>query len=177
MNSSLWRVSSSVNKLLTKKGDLLLLNAGKLTVARRLQATVAATVATRSANKKIGIWLAGCSGMVAGAVALGGVTRLTESGLSMTDWRLIKDMVPPKNEEEWIAEFEKYKEYPEYKYLNKDREMTLSQFKFIFFMEWAHRMWGRATGMVFLVPAAYFLSKGKLDLYGQGIIFYKRRNF
>jgi cytochrome c oxidase assembly protein subunit 15 len=90
--------------------------------------------------KRIGIWLAGCSGMVAGAVVLGGVTRLTESGLSMVDWRLIKDMVPPKSEQEWTDEFEKYKQFPEWKYLN--REMTLSEFKFIFYMEWGHRMWG-----------------------------------
>ncbi len=162
MNTVLWRVGLNVNKF-AKKSDSLVFKTGRLTVAKRFQATVTISAeanAAKSINKKIGIWLAGCSGMVAGAVALGGVTRLTESGLSMTDWQLIKDMVPPKNEEEWIQEFDKYKSFPEYKYLNKDREMTLSQFKFIFFMEWAHRMWGRATGMVFLVPAAYFLSKG-----------------
>lgn len=98
--------------------------------------------------------------MVAGAVVLGGVTRLTESGLSMVDWRLIKDMVPPKNEEEWLAEFEKYKQFPEWKYLNKDRQMSLNEFKFIFYMEWSHRMWGRLTGLVFFLPAAYFWKKG-----------------
>lgn len=59
-----------------------------------------------------------------------------------------------------IKYFNRYKTYPEYKYVNKDREMTLSDFKFIFYMEWGHRMWGRATGIVFLVPALYFLSKG-----------------
>ena len=78
----------------------------------------------------------------------------------MVDWRLIKDMIPPKNEEEWQAEFDKYKEYPEWKYTNKDRNMTLNQFKFIFYMEWGHRMWGRALGLVFLIPAAYFWRKG-----------------
>jgi heme a synthase len=119
-----------------------------------------AVSSTTNKNKVIGLWLAGCSVMVSGAVVLGGVTRLTESGLSMVDWKLIKDMVPPKNEQEWIEEFERYKQYPEYKYLNKDREMTLNDFKFIFYMEWGHRMWGRATGVVFLLPAVYFLSKG-----------------
>lgn len=113
-----------------------------------------------SSRKKVGAWLAVCSGMVAGAVVLGGVTRLTESGLSMVDWRLIKDMVPPKNDQEWEAEFEKYKQFPEWKYLNKDREMTLSQFKFIFYMEWSHRMWGRLIGLAFFLPAAYFWKKG-----------------
>ena len=112
-------------------------------------------------SRRVGIWLAGCSGMVAGAVVLGGVTRLTESGLSMVDWRLIKDMVPPKNEHEWLEEFERYKSYPEYKYVNKERgEMTLADFKFIFYMEWSHRMWGRAVGLVYLLPAAYFWSRG-----------------
>jgi heme a synthase len=78
----------------------------------------------------------------------------------MVDWRLIKDMIPPKNEEEWQAEFDKYKEYPEWKYTNKDRNMTLSEFKFIFYMEYGHRMWGRAVGLCFLLPAAYFWQKG-----------------
>lgn len=166
MNSALWRVSQNINKFARKNDSLLLVHlrsTNKSLITKRFQATVttqAVSTATRSANKNIGIWLAGCSGMVAGAVALGGVTRLTESGLSMVDWKLIKDMVPPKNEQEWEEEFAKYKEYPEYKYLNKDREMTLNDFKFIFYMEWGHRMWGRLTGMVFLVPAAYFLSKG-----------------
>lgn len=78
----------------------------------------------------------------------------------MVDWRLIKDMVPPKNEQEWIDEFEKYKEFPEWKYHNKDRNMTLSEFKFIYYMEYAHRMWGRAIGLAFFIPAAIFWKKG-----------------
>jgi cytochrome c oxidase assembly protein subunit 15 len=78
----------------------------------------------------------------------------------MVDWRLIKDMVPPKNQQEWEEEFERYKQYPEWKYLNKDRQMSLNEFKFIFYMEWGHRMWGRMTGVLFLLPAAYFWKKG-----------------
>lgn len=171
MSSTLWRLSSSVSKFAIKNDKLLLsqVKNGNRSAVKRFTSTQVATpvveATTKSINKKIGIWLAGCSGMVAGAVVLGGVTRLTESGLSMVDWKLIKDMIPPKNEEEWIQEFEKYKEYPEYKYLNKEREMTLNQFKFIFYMEWSHRMWGRATGLVFFIPAAYFLSKGRFFLY------------
>lgn len=118
------------------------------------------TTQTSSGSKIVGYWLAGCSVMVAGAVVLGGVTRLTESGLSMVDWRLIKDMVPPKNEQEWLDEFEKYKQYPEWKYHNKHREMGLQDFKFIFYMEWAHRMWGRSIGLAFFIPAAIFWRKG-----------------
>jgi len=117
-------------------------------------------VEVKNGHKIVGYWLGGCSIMVAGAVVLGGVTRLTESGLSMVDWRLIKDMLPPKNQQEWIDEFEKYKEFPEWKYHNKDRNMSLADFKFIYYMEYAHRMWGRAIGLAFLIPAAVFWKKG-----------------
>lgn len=168
MNSSLWRLGSSVHRYTLKNNSSLFrqIKATDKSLIKRFQVTFAKEAVSivnpsaKNVNKKIGLWLAGCSGMVVGAVVLGGVTRLTESGLSMVDWKLIKDMIPPKNEEEWIQEFEKYKEYPEYKYVNKERDMTLNEFKFIFYMEWGHRMWGRATGIVFLLPAAYFLSKG-----------------
>ncbi|KAH9520117.1 Cytochrome c oxidase assembly protein cox15 [Bulinus truncatus] len=126
------------------------------------------------AQKIVGGWLIGCAGMCFGAVILGGVTRLTESGLSMVDWKLLKDMKLPKSEAHWMEEFERYKQFPEYKYMSNAKEMTLSDFKFIYFMEWAHRMWGRTTGMVFLLPALYFLRKGwiskalkpRLAIYG-----------
>ncbi|XP_076104618.1 heme A synthase COX15-like [Mytilus galloprovincialis] len=112
------------------------------------------------AQKIVGGWLIGCAGMCFGAVILGGVTRLTESGLSMVDWRLLKDMKPPQNLQEWEEEFEKYKQFPEYKYVNAQHEMSLSDFKFIFYMEYGHRMWGRLIGLAFLLPGAYFLKKG-----------------
>lgn len=167
----LCRASLKLNQLGTNKNSSFILdkfknlNKSLKNVTFKTNTTTAATAAvskagTSYANKAIGYWLAGCSGMVAGAVVLGGVTRLTESGLSMVEWRLIKDMLPPKNEQEWIEEFEKYKNYPEYKMLNQHRDMTLEDFKFIFYMEWGHRMWGRTTGLVFFLPAAYFLSKG-----------------
>ncbi|GFR86766.1 cytochrome c oxidase assembly protein COX15-like protein [Elysia marginata] len=127
----------------------------------RRAATVANPVEiSAQAQKIVGTWLVGCAGMCFGAVILGGVTRLTESGLSMVDWRLIKDMKPPGSEKEWIEEFERYKQFPEYQQMSNQKEMTLSDFKFIFYMEWGHRMWGRTTGMVFLLPAFYFLRKG-----------------
>ncbi|XP_041368835.1 cytochrome c oxidase assembly protein COX15 homolog [Gigantopelta aegis] len=112
------------------------------------------------AQKIVGWWLMGCAVMCFGAVVLGGVTRLTESGLSMVDWRLIKDMRPPRNEQEWEEEFENYKKFPEYQYFSSRREVTLSDFKFIFYMEWFHRLWGRTTGLVFALPAIFFWKKG-----------------
>ncbi|KAK3780862.1 hypothetical protein RRG08_019813 [Elysia crispata] len=127
----------------------------------RKAGTVSNTVGiSAQAQKIVGTWLVGCAGMCFGAVILGGVTRLTESGLSMVDWQLVKDMKPPGSEAEWIAEFERYKQFPEYQQISNQKEMTLSDFKFIFYMEWGHRMWGRTTGMVFLLPALYFLRKG-----------------
>ncbi|KRT84831.1 hypothetical protein AMK59_253 [Oryctes borbonicus] len=111
-------------------------------------------------RKAVGYWLLTCSGMVFGAVVLGGVTRLTESGLSMVTWKLLGEKMP-KTEEEWITEFKKYQQYPEFKI--KNREMTLSEFKYIWYMEYGHRMWGRAIGAVFLIPAAIFWSRGMFN--------------
>ncbi|XP_073239500.1 heme A synthase COX15-like [Porites lutea] len=105
-----------------------------------------------------GYWMIGCAGMVIGSVVLGGVTRLTESGLSMVDWHLIKGMKPPRTQEEWEREFAKYQTYPEYKYANQG--ISLTEFKWIWYMEYAHRMWGRLVGAVFYLPAAYFWYKG-----------------
>ncbi|KQJ98805.1 cytochrome c oxidase assembly protein COX15 [Brachypodium distachyon] len=109
------------------------------------------------AQKAVGIWLFGCAAWVFSMVILGGVTRLTRSGLSMTDWKFAGGL-PPMSEEEWLLEFEKYKQSPEYARVNKG--MNLEDFKFIYWMEYAHRMWGRALGFVFAVPFAYFVAKG-----------------
>ncbi|XP_026324680.1 cytochrome c oxidase assembly protein COX15 homolog, partial [Hyposmocoma kahamanoa] len=110
--------------------------------------------------KAVGYWLLGCSGMVFTAVVLGGVTRLTESGLSMVTWRLLGEALPT-SEEQWQREFAKYQQYPEYKY--KNMNMTLSEFKWIWWMEFAHRTWGRAIGACVFLPAAYFWARGRLD--------------
>ncbi|XP_068817969.1 heme A synthase COX15 isoform X3 [Capricornis sumatraensis] len=115
---------------------------------------------SKAAERVVGRWLLVCSGTVAGAVILGGVTRLTESGLSMVDWHLIKEMKPPTSKEEWEAEFQKYQQFPEFKILNHD--MTLAEFKFIWYMEYSHRMWGRLVGLAYILPAAYFWKKGWL---------------
>ncbi|CAI8016190.1 Cytochrome c oxidase assembly protein COX15 homolog [Geodia barretti] len=108
----------------------------------------------------LGVWLAGCSVMVGGAVIIGGITRLTESGLSMTQWHLVKGMRPPRSEEEWEAEFERYKQFPEFKVVHQD--LSLEGYKRIFQWEYFHRMWGRATGLAVLVPAAAFWAAGWL---------------
>ncbi|KAG7462460.1 hypothetical protein MATL_G00185070 [Megalops atlanticus] len=118
----------------------------------------AASVPNAATNRIVGRWLVGCSGLVVGAVVLGGVTRLTESGLSMVDWHLVKEMKPPQSQAEWEAEFQKYQQYPEFKILN--HSMTLTEFKFIFYMEWGHRMWGRLVGLAYILPTVYFWRKG-----------------
>lgn len=121
-------------------------------------APAAATVPSAATNRIVGRWLLGCSGLVVGAVVLGGVTRLTESGLSMVDWHLVREMKPPQSQAEWEAEFSKYQQFPEFKIMNHD--MTLSEFKFIFYMEWGHRMWGRLVGLAYILPTMYFWKKG-----------------
>ena len=92
-------------------------------------------------------------------VSLGGITRLTRSGLSIVEWRPEGEKLP-HTDEEWRVEFEKYKSFPEYKRVNS--RMSLDEFKPIYFMEWAHRMWGRALGFVFGVPLVVFIARGMI---------------
>jgi len=102
----------------------------------------------------VGYWLLGTSGLVFGIVVLGGLTRLTESGLSITEWKPVTGAIPPLSQEDWEIEFAKYKDSPEFKQLNS--HITLDEFKFIFSMEWGHRLVGRCIGMFFVLPAIYF---------------------
>ncbi|KRY53515.1 Cytochrome c oxidase assembly protein COX15 -like protein [Trichinella britovi] len=125
-----------------------------------------------SPRKAESVWLFASAGMVSATIIIGGVTRLTESGLSMVDWRVFREMMPPITEEDWLAEFEKYKLYPDYKQFvqwekyvfrkSSYSEMTLHEFKAIWVMEYAHRMLARSTGLVFAVPAVYFWLRGRL---------------
>jgi len=108
--------------------------------------------------KSVGWWLVGMSGLVAGMVAVGGITRLTKSGLSMTDWKLQGSM-PPMNLEEWNKEFDRYKQFPEWQ---QRQSMTLDEFKYIFYWEWGHRMMGRSLGVAFAVPFAIFAARGMI---------------
>jgi cytochrome c oxidase assembly protein subunit 15 len=94
-------------------------------------------------------------------VALGGITRLTGSGLSITEWKPILGAVPPLNDTDWNAAFQKYQGIAQYQYLNQD--FTLSDFKAIYFWEWMHREWARLMGLVFIVGFTYFLARRRLD--------------
>jgi cytochrome c oxidase assembly protein subunit 15 len=94
-------------------------------------------------------------GMLVVQVLLGGITRLTGSGLSITQWDVVTGVLPPLGHEQWIAEFHKYQLTPQYRLLNSD--FTLRDFQFIFFWEWFHRLWARSIGLVFLIPFVIFL--------------------
>jgi heme a synthase len=106
-------------------------------------------------------WLWAIAALVAGMVMLGGATRLTGSGLSITEWNVVTGVFPPLTDGAWLAEFEKYKAIPQYQAINKG--MSLADFKFIYFWEWAHRLLGRIVGFAFAVPLALFWWRGKID--------------
>jgi cytochrome c oxidase assembly protein subunit 15 len=114
-------------------------------------------------NKFVIIWLLSGCALLFIMVMVGGITRLTNSGLSMTDWHLVTDTFPPLTEEKWVDAFEEYKKFPEYQKINIHNDFTLSDYQFIYFWEWFHRFIGRIIGMVFFIPFVYFLIKKKLD--------------
>ncbi|HEY5225297.1 MAG TPA: COX15/CtaA family protein, partial [Methylovirgula sp.] len=105
--------------------------------------------------RAIRIWLWSVAAVVFAMVILGGTTRLTDSGLSITEWNPISGVLPPLNHADWLAEFAKYKQIPQYKDLFSN--MDLNRFKFIFMWEWSHRLLGRfMIGIVFIIPFAVF---------------------
>lgn len=109
----------------------------------------------KRSSKPVAIWLLIGVGMMIIQVLLGGITRLTGSGLSITEWKPIMGALPPMNDHEWNEAFDKYKQIAQYKYLNSS--FTISDFKSIFFWEWFHRLWARFIGVVFIVPFIIFL--------------------
>ena len=112
-------------------------------------------------NKKVIYWLfTGCA-LIFIMVVVGGITRLTHSGLSIPDYKLISGTIPPVNDQQWQEAFELYKQYPEYQKLNIN--INLIEFKGIFFWEWLHRFIGRAIGLVFIIPFLYFLITRQLN--------------
>ena len=112
-------------------------------------------------NKAVILWLlSGCL-LILLMVIIGGVTRLTHSGLSMVNWNLFMGAIPPLNEFQWEETFELYKQSPEFKKINFN--YTLSDFKSIFFWEYLHRLIGRFLGLVFVIPFIYFLIKKRLS--------------
>lgn len=101
-------------------------------------------------------WLLVVATLVVVIIAVGGITRLTESGLSITEWKPVTGTLPPMNEAQWQAEFEAYKKIPEYIEINGPAGMTLADYKFIYFWEWFHRLLGRLIGVAFALPLAWF---------------------
>lgn len=114
-------------------------------------------------DKSVIYWLLSGCVLLFIMVTVGGITRLTNSGLSMTDWHLVTDTFPPMSEEKWQAAFDEYKKFPEYQKINIHNDFQLSDYKFIYFWEWFHRFIGRIIGLVFIVPFVYFLIKKRID--------------
>lgn len=115
---------------------------------------------TRADARAVAIWLFCIAGLVALMVVIGGLTRLTESGLSMVEWKPVTGWLPPLSEAAWIAEFEKYKQFPEYQKVNIG--MTLDGFREIFWLEYIHRLLGRIIGLAFALPMLWFWLRGRI---------------
>jgi len=111
--------------------------------------------------RPVRIWLWVLAGLVAATLVAGGATRLTGSGLSITEWRPVTGVIPPMSTADWLIEFDKYRQIPQFFQVNPD--MTLAGFKFIYWWEWSHRMLGRLIGVVFALPFALFLWRGLID--------------
>jgi heme a synthase len=107
-------------------------------------------------------WLLFIAALVVTIVVIGGITRLTESGLSITEWKPVTGALPPLSEAQWQAEFDAYKRIPEYIEINGPAGMTLAQYKFIYFWEWFHRLLARAIGLAFALPLAWFWVRGAI---------------
>ena len=114
----------------------------------------------RSTDRAVGVWLLVCCFLVFAMVVLGGVTRLTGSGLSMVRWAPLSGAIPPITAAAWEAEFNHYQQSPEFQKVN--HQMTVNEFKTIFYVEYFHRLLGRAIGLVFLVPFLVFLWRGRI---------------
>ena len=111
-------------------------------------------------DRQISNWLMFCAAVIFGMIVLGGVTRLTDSGLSMVEWKPLMGVIPPLSQEAWQETFDKYRLYPEYQKINKG--MSLDAFKSIFMFEYLHRVLGRVIGVIFFFPMVYFAFKGRV---------------
>ncbi|MCH8558021.1 MAG: COX15/CtaA family protein [Balneolia bacterium] len=116
---------------------------------------------TASTERQLRIWYLSGAFLVFLILIVGGITRLTQSGLSITEWNPVMGVIPPLSESDWMSEFDKYRASPEYQQINKG--MSLEDFKFIYFWEYIHRVFARLIGIVFIVPFIWFWAKGKLD--------------
>ena len=117
--------------------------------------------AVSSSNRQIAAWLLLCCAMVFAMVVVGGVTRLTHSGLSIVEWQPIVGTLPPLDDAAWEQTFDKYKQTPEFRLVNPN--MTLDGFKGIFWWEYFHRLLGRTIGLVFFLPLLYFIARKYVD--------------
>lgn len=111
-------------------------------------------------DRAIGLWLLICAGMVLAMIVIGGITRLTESGLSIVDWRPVTGFLPPLTEAAWTRAFDLYRTSPQY--LEVNAGMTMAEFQSIFWWEYIHRAWGRLIGLVFFLPFVWFLVRGRV---------------
>ena len=118
-----------------------------------------ATIEPRHA-RAVRAWLIIVAALIFTTLIVGGATRLTESGLSITEWKPVTGVLPPMSQGDWQAEFDKYRQIPQYRELN--RGMTLDQFKTIYWWEWSHRFLARLVGAAFLLPFLYFLWRGMI---------------
>jgi cytochrome c oxidase assembly protein subunit 15 len=109
----------------------------------------------------VAVWLYGVAALIFVMVIVGGATRLTDSGLSITEWQPILGVIPPLSEADWQAALEKYRQIPQYQLIN--RGMSLEDFKVIYWWEWAHRFLGRIIGLAFFVPLVWFWVRGQLS--------------
>lgn len=124
-------------------------------------ATLAAAPPASDSLRAVRLWLWSVAGLVFAMVIVGGATRLTESGLSITEWKPITGVLPPLSEAAWLVEFGKYKQIPQYERLFPT--MTLGEFQVIYYWEWGHRVLGRVIGLAFALPLAFFWWRGVLS--------------
>lgn len=125
-----------------------------------MTAVQAVTEIRRRDAETVARWLFAVAGLVAMMVVIGGLTRLTESGLSMVEWKPVTGWLPPLSEAAWLAEFEKYKQFPEYQKINAG--MTLAGFQNIYWLEYIHRLLGRLIGVAFALPLAWFWLRDRI---------------
>jgi cytochrome c oxidase assembly protein subunit 15 len=118
------------------------------------------TAAHEGSVNPVRVWLFAVAALVCVMVSIGGATRLTGSGLSITEWQPIMGAVPPLTDAAWQEAFNKYRQIPQYQHVNKG--MSLSEFKFIYWWEWSHRFLARLVGVVFFVPFVFFLATGRI---------------
>ena len=119
-----------------------------------LRSTADAPARSRARPGVVSAWLFVVAGMIVAMIVVGGLTRLTDAGLSITEWKPVTGAIPPLSDADWMAEFAKYQEIPEYQFQN--RGMTIEDFKTIYWWEWGHRLLGRLLGIAFAVPLVVF---------------------